>query len=375
MRILEVITLGEIGGAQTVLADIVKGVSSRGYQVEFDVLCGPGDYLTSELGTSISGRVLQVPWLTRNLNPVKDLIALLKLKQLCKTRKYDIVHCHSSKASWLGRMAGFLSGMPRICITVHGLSFHPGNSNFIRHIYKNIERLVLPLATDYIFVSSKDMGEMKKLGVKPELCSLIPNGRPIPPKPAFGLRKILSIPETSPVVCMVARLSKVKQPLSLIKIAQLVLQKYSDKTAAPVFVLIGDGPMLNECQNAINNAGLQNSVYLMGEKADASQYFWDSDIAVLTSNYEACPLAVIEAMATGTPVVASDVGGTGDIVIHGETGYLYKPGCEEEAAQRITDIILDKQLREDMGQTALRRYEMNYSVEKMVDQYIDYFGL
>ena len=288
VRILEVITLGETGGAQTVLVDLIKGISDGGYDAEVDVVFGPGEYLPQALFPWFQGPVIQMPWLSRNINLYKDIKALLKLRELCKTRQYDLVHCHSSKASWLARLAASWAGVPRICMTVHGLSFHPGNSLLVRQIYKNIEKVAMPLASEYIFVSPKDMAEMEALGLDPTKCQLIPNGRPVPPRPAVGLRDILPIPEDSPVICMVARLSEVKNPMSFLRVAKMVIQQFPSDLPAPHFVLIGDGPMFAECQAAVIKE-IHKAVHLVGHKEEASQYFWDADIAVITSNYEACP--------------------------------------------------------------------------------------
>jgi glycosyltransferase involved in cell wall biosynthesis len=375
VRILEVITLGETGGAQTVLVDLIKGISDGGYDAEIDVVFGPGEYLPQALSPWFQGRVIQAPWLSRSINPYKDITAFLKLRDLCKTRKYDLVHCHSSKASWLARLAASWAGVPRICMTVHGLSFHPGNSPLVRQVYKNIEKFAIPLASEYIFVSPKDMAEMEALGLDAAKGKLIPNGRPVSPRPAAGLRDILPIPEDAPVVCMVARLSEVKNPMSFLRIAKTVIQQFPSDLPAPHFVLIGDGPMLADCRAAIIKDDLHNLVHLPGHRDQAGQYFGDADIAVLTSNYEACPLAAIEAMATGTPVVASDVGGTAHVVKHGRTGYLYSLNHEEEAARYIIELLKHKELREGMGRTALEHYQREFTVERMVDQYVEHFGL
>lgn len=375
MRILEVITLGETGGAQTVLVDLVKGIADRGYQAEIDVIFGPGEYLPQAFYPWFKGRVIQTPLLGRSINPYKDIRAFLELRDLCKTRKYDLVHCHSSKASWLSRLAASWAGVPRICMTVHGLSFHPGNSPLVRQIYKRIEKIALPLASEYIFVSPTDMGEMQSLGLDVSKCRLIPNGRPVPPRPAVGIRDLLSFLEDVPVICMVARLTEVKKPLSFVRIAQMVIQQIPQDLPSPCFVLIGDGPMFKECQTAVDTAGLNNSVYLLGYQEKASQYFWDADIAVLTSDYEACPLAAIEAMATGTPVVATDAGGTGHVVKHGETGYLYSLNHEHEAAQYIIGLLKNKRLREEMGKKAVEHYQREFTVERMVSEYVEHFGL
>jgi len=375
MRILEVITLGEIGGAQTVLLDIIRGCTDGGYDVEIDVVFGEGEYLPRALHQWFRGNLIQTPFLTRKINFFKDLKAVFFLRNLCKEKKYDLIHCHSSKASWLGRIAALLAGVPRICVTVHGVSFRPGIPSLARSIYKNIERILLPLKCEYIFVSPADKVEMVSMGLDSVKCKVIPNGRPVPSKPKKGLRHLLPIKDESPIVCTVGRLSEQKNPLSFIRVVKKVIELIPSDLSAPYFVLIGDGPLYQECSQAISIEGLSDYVSLFGSAENAGQYFWDADLAVLTSNYEACPLVAIEAMATGTPVVASDVGGTGYVVKHGETGYLFPLNQEVEAAQYIINLLKNETLREDMGRTALEHYRRDFTVERMVKEYVKYFGL
>lgn len=375
MRILELITLGEIGGAQTVLVDLVKGFTSGKYDVEVDVAFGEGDYLKSEFQSWFPGQVFQIPYLDRKINLIKDFRALLYIKKLCEQRRYDIVHCHSSKASWLGRVAGKLAGIPRICVTVHGISFRPEMSARQRFIYKNIERLIMPMKAEYIFVSQHDLNEMQSLGLDKSLTQVIPNGRPIPPKPNRSIKGLLDIDNEAPVVCMVGRLSDQKNPLSFIRIARTVIDTFPNELKSPHFVLIGDGPLYEECKREIYKNRITGNVHLLGSAQHAGQHFWEADVALLSSNYEACPLVVIEAMATGTPVVATNVGGTGYLMKHGGTGYLFNLNNDREAAAYIRDLLINKKMCEEMGREAYDFYMQNFTVNKMVKQYVNYFNL
>ncbi|MBU7008165.1 glycosyltransferase family 4 protein [Phosphitispora fastidiosa] len=374
MKILEIITLGEIGGAQNVLVDLVKGFTER-FDAEVDVVFGEGNYLTEALPSNFRGEIIQLPYLKRSINLKNDIKTLLFLNRLCQNKNYDIVHCHSSKAAWLGRLAGRTAGIRRVCVTVHGLSYVSGDSPVKKLIYKNIERILLPLKSEYVFVSTDDMYGMNSLGVSQEKCKVIPNGRAVPTKPDKGLRELLGIDGAVPLVCMVGRLSFQKNPMLFIKIAQQVLQKWPKEQATPHFVLVGDGPLRQECQAYLNVEAITGNVHLTGDLENAGQYFWDTDIALLTSNYESCPLVIIEAMATGTPVVASNVIGTRHIINHGEDGYLFSLDQEGKAAEHIMQLLLDRELAENVGNKAKVSYGRKYVIERMVDDYADYFGL
>lgn len=374
LRILQIITSGEIGGAQTVLVDLVKGIC-RDYDVEVDVLVGEGEYLPRALSGLSKVNIIGSPYLTRSINPLKDIKALLEMLSLLKLNQYDLVHCHSSKASWLGRIAGTMSGVKKIIMTVHGLSFFSTDSWIIKQAYSVMEKIAMTMASEYVFVSSYDMQLMKNLGIKESKCSLIYNGRPIPSNPKVGLRELLPISGSAPIVCMVARLAEIKDPISFIRIAARVLKMYGNDDELPVFIIVGGGQMYDECIETILKLGVENSVYLLGDKDSAGQYFWDAQIAVLTSRYEACPLAVIEAMAVGRPVVASDVGGTGHLIKHNKTGYLYTRGDENKAADYIVRLLKNHVFREEIGIRAREYYEHHFTPDVMTNKYVNLFGL
>ncbi|KNZ70025.1 group 1 glycosyl transferase [Thermincola ferriacetica] len=374
VRILEIITLGEIGGAQNVFADLVQGITEYGRNVEIDIVFGKGDYLKEIFAGWPFGEVIQIPFMARNLNLSADLKVLFFLKRLCKERKYDIVHCHSSKASFLARVAARWAGVPRICMTVHGLPFHQGISPVESAVYRAVEKLAFPLASEYIFVSRADIKEALELGLHENKVKFIPNGRPIPKKPMQGLRQKYGIPRERPIVCMAARLSPVKNPMFFLRVAKRVLLKIQEG-CKPVFILIGDGPMMQQCLDFVKGTGLERDILLTGEIKEAAAHFWDADVGVLTSEYEACPLVLIEAMATGTPVVAPDVGGISGIVQKDRTGFLYPAGNEEEAAACLIKLLKDEKLRREMKKAALQRYYAEFTVQKMIEGYMSIFDL
>lgn len=376
MKILEVITLGEIGGAQTVLVDLIKGFAQANPDVEIDVFLGPGEYIPDALRNRFHGNIIQTPFLVRKIAPSKDLRAFIQLFNLCRTAKYDIVHCHSSKAALLGRIAASMAGVPKVYVTVHGLPFCSETSQMARRIYRTIEKALIFMKASYIFVSPADLAEMNSMGLNPAKCRLIPNGRPVPGKPLVGLRNILpGLTKESDIVCMIGRLAEVKNPLSFIRIAKAVIKKYPETLPAPHFVLIGEGPLRGLCEKTIREAGMSNWVHLPGAIENAGQHLWDSELVVMTSAYEACPLVGIEAMATGTPVVASNVGGMRNVVKHGQTGFLFSLNNEEEAADYIIRLLQDKPLFERLSRDCLTHYQANFKVERMVNAYAKIFGL
>ncbi|WP_418791106.1 glycosyltransferase family 4 protein [Phosphitispora sp. TUW77] len=375
MRILELITLGEVGGAQSVLIDLLKGFYRMGYEADVDVVFGEGSYIPKELDGWFKGKTIQTPYFTRNVNPVKDFKALKMIQKLCKENSYDLIHCHSSKASYIGRIAGILAGIPRICMTVHGVSFAPGHSGAARRMYSALERMLFPLRAEYIFVSPVDMETFIKMGLAREKCRLVPNGRPIPDKPEKGLRELLKIEDLSPLICMIGRMSEIKNPRSFIRIAKGVIERYPKNRVKLSFVLIGEGPLFDQCNQMVDSENLSGYVHLLGNVENAARYFWNTNIALLTSRYEACPLVLIEAMAAGTPVVATDVGGNKYIVEHGETGYLFSEGNEEEAVVQIINILNNDNLLKEMGCKCFRHYQESFTVDRMVEQYASIFGL
>ncbi|NLW39124.1 MAG: glycosyltransferase family 4 protein [Peptococcaceae bacterium] len=376
-KILHIVTLSEIGGVQKIVYHLAAESDRNAFDIT--VACAPGGELVGWL-RDIEIKVITIPQLKRNISLFHDLFAFWKLYLLLRKGSYDIVHCHSSKAGILGRLAARLAGVPKIYFTAHGWSINEYQSLPVRYLYTLVEKIAGAISTKIICVSRDCLLNGLKLKIASQKkFVLIYNGLPEPEQRNNLLRKELNIGKEDLIFGMVARLAAPKDAMFFLKLAEHMINnresfvgKTKDKTGFRnkiYFVLIGDGPQRAACQAFIKDKGLTGHVFLLGTRENAAELIHDFDVFTLFSRWEGLPLTVIEAMLAGRPVVASDIGGVGELVVHGETGYLIKQGNLAEAVEVSWKLAENKELRLSMGEAGRRRALEHYSLKTMVEKY------
>lgn len=337
MRILEVITGSGLGGAQSVVACLADALCG---EHEVTVAAGEGG---GELFQALDARVRQVriPSLRRAISPRDDLAALLALKRLCRQIRPDVVHLHSSKAGLLGRLA---FPARRTVYTVHGF-------DSVRLAHRRmlpLERWMQRRCAAIVAVSRYDEANLRAEGIGRHL-ECIHNGIPdVDPRPATDW----PVPERyGRTVLCIARVASPKRMDIFLEVARR-LPQYA-------FVWIGGGDL--------PQAVLEN-VFLPGDRPGAAAYCARADLFMLPSNYEGLPMAVLEAMASGLPVIASDVGGVAEAVADGVCGYTV-PNDVEAFVARTQELLEDEDRLRAFSAAARRTYEQEFTVEKMVAAY------
>ncbi|HEY8416038.1 MAG TPA: glycosyltransferase family 4 protein [Thermaerobacter sp.] len=343
-RIVMVVTRADrIGGAQVHVRDLALALRARDFDVT--VLTGPGGPFTAELRRlRIPHRTL--PHLARALSPPADARALLELYRALRELAPQLVAAHSSKAGCLARLAARHLGIPCV-FTVHGWPLAAdgtGAEGAPARFYVLAERLLKGLADRVITVSEHDRALGLRLGVlDPGRVVLIPNGVPdVPPRFRAGPgRRAESSgpsgpgPTTAPVasaqpggtgdtgnatrLVMVARFEEPKDHATLLRALARVRSPWQ-------LELVGDGPRRPAVRALARELGLSGRVRFHGARGDVARVLAGAQVFALSTRREGLPLAILEAMRAGLPVVASGVGGVPEAVADGETGFVAEPG-------------------------------------------------
>jgi glycosyltransferase involved in cell wall biosynthesis len=354
-RLLYLITRGILGGAQAHVRLLALHLRDR-----YDVQVAVGDQgpLSEQLRQD-GIPVHHVPALVRSISPVRDLQCLQQLSALFQQLKPDLVCAHSSKAGIMGRLAARRCHLPAV-FTAHGWAFTEGVPATQRACYLMLERLASRWSEKIICVSEFDrqLALKQHVGGEQKLIT-IHNGMPdvagdLTAKPGGG----------GPVrLIMVARFSGQKD-------YQLLLTAISRLQTRQAFEveLVGDGPLMEQCQQQAARLGVGDRVRFMGSRTDVPALLAGSQIFVLTSNWEGFPISVLEAMRAGLPVIASDVGGTGEAVQDGETGFLIPRGDLETLESRMLRLIEDPELRSRMGSKGRERFTQYFTFELMAQR-------
>jgi len=354
-RILYLITRGILGGAQIHVLDLVLFLKQ---EYDIDVAIGDRGPLYDRLREE-GVPVYYISSLARSISLFKDIKGLVQVIKLFKKLEPDLVCMHSSKAGIIGRLAARLCHIPAI-FTVHGWAFTEGIPSTQRVVYLFLERIAARWAQKIICVSEFD----RQLALKLHVCKerkliTIHNGIPIISKTLLARTE-----NDSPVrIIMVARFSEPKdQHLLLTAISQI-----QTNTAFEV-ILVGDGPLLKQCQEMVDGLGITDKVKFLGARADVPEQLARSHIFVLTSKWEGFPLTILEAMRAGLPVIASDVGGIRESVLEGETGFLIPRGDLETLESRLLELIEDPELRTRMGSKGHDRFVQHFTFELMAQK-------
>ncbi len=367
-KILEVITLSEWGGAQTVCYELAKQLHQKGLHVE--VACpshGPLAEKLREEGITVR----PINSLRRRIAPLQDLITFLALWRLMRTERYSIVHCHSTKAGILGRLAAKLAGVPHIYFTAHGWGFYNREEYWwAEKLVVLLERIAARVSTAIICVSERDRREaLARRIAHQEKIVVIRNGIMWDHADDKASHTPTQAVADSGVVCgMVSRLAYPKDPLLFLEIAAAVKQS----GVKAKFFLIGDGPLKQDCQRLIDTRGIRGEVSIMSAEnsTEARKYYKAFDVFVLISRFEGLPVVIIEAMFAGLPVLASRVGGIPELVESGKNGVLLEANAPlDQWVETLLSLTGDLEKRTQMGREGRKIAQEQFTAERMAEQY------
>lgn len=338
MRILQVITLSELGGAQTVVANLSNKLSERH---ELIVAAGEGDGKMFEL-LNKSIITERIPSLVRRLSPINEIKAIIQMRRLYNKYKPDIIHLHSSKAGLLGRIA---FPKAKIVYTVHGF-------DSIRLAYRKflpLERLLQHRCGAIVGVSKYDEINLKKEGISNNV-STVYNGI-FPPAEIQG-NPFCDIEGYSKKILCIARLSPQKNHGLFIEIAKRLPQF--------AFIWIGN--------QYVPDIEYPSNVFWKGNLTNAGSYIKFADLFLLTSNYEGLPMVIIESLASGVPVVASNVGGVSEL-LNSKNGIAVENNSKIMAGEISRILSLSPDEQQNMSKAALDTYDSFFTVDMMSDGY------
>lgn len=370
INILYVITQLELGGAQKQLLSLIRHLDKEHYNL---FLFTAQEGLLVEEALSLSGLTLfRSRHLKRPINFLEDLLAAMEIVRFIQKNKIDIVHTHSSKAGVLGRWAGVLAKAKIIIHTVHGWSFNDFQKPFLRKFYLELERLNAKFTDKIIVVSDHD--KQKGLGHKigsDERYSLLRYGID---RAQFGrrdssVRKELGISDDTQVIGTIACLKPQKAPEDFVKLAFLASQVLPQAR----FLLVGDGVLRKKIEKLIAKFHLGSRFILTGWRRDISRILPAMDVFVLTSLWEGLPIAVLEAMASQVPVVATHTGGISEIITEGKTGFLVSCHDIPSMLKKTCALFRDAAFKNDIVRGAKESMGEKFDTETMVKAHEDLY--
>ncbi len=349
IHVLEVIGNAIVGGMETYVERLVSNLPPERFSVT--ALCPFESPFTERL------RAHDIEVL---VTPMPDDPPWSSVQMGCamvKAGAIDLLHAHLPNAHVLAGIVGRLTGKP-VLATLHG--------HRVGMLDLEVHRSA---GTHLSVVCRQSYFHALGLGVSAGQLSCNPNGVDTEafqprPRPADGIRASLGIPHDAPVVAFLGRLSPEKGPEVFLRAALIA----HARLPTAHFVFIGDGPLAPALRDSIARFKLGDRVHLAGLRRDIARVLNDVDILVSSSHSEAMPLAVLEAMASGLPVVATRVGGVPDMIHQGEPGWLVAPNDFEDIAARLQQIIGTPGELTRMGAAARKRAVDKMSLADSVDR-------
>jgi glycosyltransferase involved in cell wall biosynthesis len=364
-RILRIANRFNLGGPTFNVAYLTKYLPDQ-----YETLLIGGDREENEASSShiladIGIEPIIVPEMKREISLGVDMAAYRAIEKIIDDFKPDIVHTHASKPGAIGRLAAHNRKVPVIVHTFHGHYFHSYFNKLKTNMFKQIERSLAKRTSKIIAISEIQKHELSiehKIA-PPDKFEVIPLGfdldrfRTDTKEKRLSFREEFNIQPDEVAIGIIGRLVDVKDHRYFLRLARHVLDNTSKKVR---FFVVGDGEMRQELEDFCREMSIEFNAYPDYNPVNAPLTFcsWRNDIdrinagldiVVLTSKNEGTPVSLIEAQASGTPVISTNVGGVENVVEHGVTGFLAEPSDELKMAENLITLVEDKPLRVQMS--------------------------
>ncbi|MEW6234422.1 MAG: glycosyltransferase family 4 protein [Candidatus Omnitrophota bacterium] len=378
IKVLRIIARLNVGGPAIHVILLTAGLDKEKYEtVLVSGVEGPDEGNMYALAEEKGVKPVIVPNLGRELNPIRDILTLWKLYRLIRRERPDIVHTHTAKAGTVGRLAALLAGTPIIVHTFHGHVLHGYFGKAKTAFFRTVERFLARCSSAVIAVSESCRNDLIHYGIGGEdRVIAIPLGlelerfRRDPEPHRSEVRRELGIPLGAFAVGMIARMVPIKRHEDLFHAIPNVLEKFPDA----YFVNVGDGELKPQLVALAQQLGIANRCLFPGFREDQERIYAAMDLTVLTSANEGLPVAVIESLSSGTPVVATRVGGVPELVRDGETGYIVEPGNPDSIAEGLLKAIADPAKTAAMGRLAQEETIRKYSIQRLIRDIEEFYG-
>lgn len=376
MKIIHIITRLILGGAQENTLITCRLLAERGHEVF--LITGPALGPEGELFTQTVDqgyKTYVVSEMRREIAPIKDSLAYMKLKALIQGIQPDIVHTHSAKAGILGRKAAYRASWrkrPKIVHGVHGLPFHPYQNPLVNRLYIALECRAARYTDHFVTVADAMTTQSKAVGIgvdKPysTAYSAIDEEsfvRDIPATDKQAFREAYSIPQDAVVLVTVARLFTLKGHDYIIESAKTLAKQHPNV----IWLFVGNGTLAHRYSREIESAGLSSQFRFTGllQPDQIPLAIQASDMLVHCSLREGLARTLPQAMLCSRPAISFDVDGAREVV-NDQTGRLIEPKNVAQLIQACSELIEDAPLRERLGKNGLALVREKFAPNTMVD--------
>lgn len=370
-KILYLITKSNWGGAQKYVYDLVTNISKDKFETV--VALGGNGELKDKL--ELAGiPVISIKNLERDVNPLKDTLALKRLFEIIKKEKPDILHINSSKIGGLGSFAGRIAKVPFILFTAHGWAWNEDRPIWQNKTIKELQWLTILLSHKTIAVSEALVKQVSKFPLISKKIVKIYTGiveplfLPRDESRKFFIEKNSRLTNSSTWIGTVAELHKNKGYIHTLKaLKTLKIQGFLEKSKIQ-YIIIGEGEERKRLENLVIEYEIQDYVFFVGKIENAAKYLKALDLFILTSNTEALGYVLVEAGMARVPIIASLVGGIPEVIEDMKSGILVHNKNQKEVAIAIQYILEHKDKQKEFTDALYKKTRDIFSIAKMIQE-------
>jgi glycosyltransferase involved in cell wall biosynthesis len=354
------------GGVAEYVRWLVQGIDKQKFSLLVACLSENSAEFAEELRQAYGVQSISYAMNRYKVDVISDTRVGLQLAKLVRGHQFDLIHAHASKPGFLVRIAAMGTGIP-VLYSPHCFAFHAGAGGLTILITSFLERLAAFFTTRFVVVSEgeRELACQYRVG-RPEQMTVIYTGiDPAPyrlPVDISYLKVSLGIPTSAPVVGSVGRLSTQKSPSDFVRAAEIIHRSKPDAH----FVWVGDGPLEQEVRNLSTSLQLDSVIHWPGQRSDVRKLLHLFDCLILTSRWEGFPLVVLEAMAAGVPVVATDILGTRELIQHGVNGWLAPARDTEALAGWVLELLTNPSKAAAFRRASQARVEDEFTRTRML---------
>ncbi|MBI5870570.1 MAG: glycosyltransferase family 4 protein [Actinobacteria bacterium] len=362
LKTLQVIGGSEFGGAAWIILSYIQILQEHG--LEISVITSNEDVagIYREAGCAI----IPVHELRREINPVRDGLALRKLKKICREQDFDIVHTHTSKGGFIGRAAARSAKVPIVIHTAHGFAFHELSRPASIRTYSILERRAAGWCDRITTVSDFHRDWALRLGIADEekivtVHNGISSSRLESSQDRAMVRASLGVEASESLLAVIGRLAAQKGLEDMLDAMPAILAAQP----ATRLLIVGKGPISALLESRCRQLGVEKKVIFTGFRSDIGELLNACDIVVSPTLREGLSVSILEAMAMGKPIIATGISSNRELVIDGETGLLVPAADTSSIARAVITLITDREKALRFGRQARERFDQRFSEEIM----------
>lgn len=343
----------------------IQLLQNKGYEVHAAASPDEGGKEDVE---ATGARCWDIPF-SRSPYSLKNWRALKELGHLFEACRFDLIHAHTPVAAFLGRYMARAKNQGPVLYTAHGFHFYRGAPLKNWLLYYPLERLASRWTDGLIVINREDFESARRLGFEPGRNLFYVHGVGVDLSYYTSLsstgeyvRVELGLSHSDIIVTCVAEMNPNKNHMLLLS----AWEKLAAECSNCHLLMVGKGELMPVLQKKVRKEKIPR-VYFLGYRRDVPQILLESDIVTLTSKREGLPKSIMEAMAAGKPVVATNVRGSRDLVEHGKTGFLVELGDTEGLFLALKSLIENEELRKTMGKAGREKIK-DYSLDRVLNE-------